>query len=107
MTGACCELSWLCSLMKIFLILHPKSTLLYFDNKVTLHITTNSISHERTKPIEMDCHFIRKKVQDGSIVTKHITSTNQLSDVFTKPLKNKAFSTMRHMLGVLDIHSLT
>ena len=107
MTSACCELSWLCLLLIDLRILHLKPTLLYCDNTIALHIASNLVFHERTRHIEVDCHFIRDKIQDGSIVTKHVASTNQLVDVFTKPLGKKAFSTMMCKLGVLDIHSPT
>ena len=107
MTGACCKLSWLRSLLIDLRILHPKPTLLYCDNTTALHIAANLVFHERTRHIEMDCPFIRDKIQDGSIVTKHVASTNQLADVFTKPLEKEAFSTMMRKLGVLDIHSPT
>jgi hypothetical protein len=107
MTGTCCELSWLRSLLTDLRILHPKPALLYCDNTTTLHIAANPVFHERTRHIKMDCHFIRDKIQDGSIVTKHVASTNQLADVFTKPLGMEAFSTMIRKLGVLDIHSPT
>ena len=95
MTGTWCEVSWLQSLLKHLQILHLKPTLLHCDDKAVLHIATNPIFHERTRHKEMDCHFIRDKIQDGSIMTKFVTSAEQLADVFTKPL------------GVLDIHSLT
>ena len=107
MTGTCCELSWLRSLLKDLQILHLKPALLHYDNKAALHIAANPVFHERTRHIEMDCHFIRDKIQEGSITTEFVTSAEQLADVFTKPLGKESFSTMIRKLGVLDIHSPT
>jgi len=107
MTGTCCELSWLRSLLKDLRILHSKLALLQCDNKAALHILANLVFHERTRYIEMDCHFIWDKIQDGSIMTEFDTSAEQLADVFTKPLGKESFSTMIRKLGVLDVHSST
>nr|KYP65702.1 Retrovirus-related Pol polyprotein from transposon TNT 1-94 [Cajanus cajan] len=70
MTGACCELSCLRSLLRDLEILHSKATLLYCDNKAALHIASNPIFHERNRHIEIDFHFIRDKIQDGSVATE-------------------------------------
>ena len=37
----------------------------------------------------MNYHFIWDKIQDGLIMTKFITSAEQLADIFNKPLEKK------------------
>ncbi|CAL8999399.1 unnamed protein product [Prunus brigantina] len=107
MASTCCELSWLRCLLQDLQLTHSEPVTLHCDNQATLHIADNPVFHERTRHIEMDCHFIRDKIQDGSIVTKHVSSSQQVADILTKPLGKEGFSTMLCKLGVLDIHSPT
>ena len=107
MTGACCELTWLRYLIQDLRVLHPEPALLYYENKAALHIAANSIFHERTRHIEMDCHYIRDKIQNGSVATRFVNSTNQLADVLTKALGKDDFTSRIYKLGVRDIHSPT
>ncbi|KAL5789565.1 hypothetical protein ACOSQ2_004453 [Xanthoceras sorbifolium] len=107
MTGVCCELTWLRYLLKDLGLSHDEPALLYCDNKAALHIAANPVFHERTRHIEMDCHYIKDKIQDGSVITKYVNSVHQLADVLTKPLGKEFFVPMVHKLGVQDIHSPT
>lgn len=57
-----CELIWLKQLLKDFHIYHHDVALLFYDNDATIKIATNPTFHERTKDIEVECHYVKDKV---------------------------------------------
>ncbi|XP_068647981.1 uncharacterized mitochondrial protein AtMg00810-like [Aristolochia californica] len=59
------ELIWLQQLLQDFHVKVDSPALLHCDNQVAIHIASNPIFHERTKHIEIDCHFVRERVTLG------------------------------------------
>ena len=74
---------------------------LYCDNKAA--INHNPVQHDMTKHVEIDRHFIKKKLTSGTICTPFVRSGDQLADVFTKSLGNKSFRDILNKLGMRDI----
>ena len=78
------ELLWLRWLLKDMGVLHSTATSLHCDNRSAIQIAHNDVFHDRTKHIEIDCHFIRQHVNSGIIQLQFVSSTAQVADLFTK-----------------------
>jgi len=102
-----CEIIWLQNLIKELKVTVKSPATVFCDNQSAIYIAHNPMFHERTKHIELDCHFVRDRVVDGLIKLLHVRSSNQLADALTKPLNASALFTYLHKIGVRDIYSPT
>uniref|UniRef100_A0A0V0GS79 Putative ovule protein n=1 Tax=Solanum chacoense TaxID=4108 RepID=A0A0V0GS79_SOLCH len=78
------ELVWLLGLLKEVGAEVQLPVQVYSDSKAAIQIAANPVYHERTKHIEIDCHFIREKLQQGLITVSYISTSDQPADVLTK-----------------------
>ncbi|XP_019197731.1 PREDICTED: uncharacterized protein LOC109191559 [Ipomoea nil] len=99
-----CEIQWLCYLLKAMEVDMPTPAVLFTNSKSALAIAENPVFHERTKNIKLDCHLIREKLQNGIIKLLHVSSQNQLADVFTKPHAPNTFLSFITKLGLHNMY---
>ena len=105
MTTVTSEIVWLIALFKTFGVHHTQLAYLYCNSKAALYIAANPVYHERTKHVEVDCHFIREKIQAGVIKTFHIPTRHQIVDFFTKALGQKQFFHLLSKMNLISIYS--
>ena len=105
MAVATCELIWIKQILQELKFGNTQQMKLCCDNQAALHIASNPVFHERTKHIEIDCHFVREKVLSKEVITKSISSNDQLADIFTKSLRGPRIQNICSKLGAFDLYA--
>ena len=94
------ELYWLHMLLLDLQITLPVAPNIWCDNIGAIALASNPVFHARTKHIEIDYHFIREKVLNGDIQVRHVSTKDQLADIFMKGQSASRFIFFRDKLSV-------
>lgn len=97
------EVVWLSNLLTELGVPLTGPISMFCDSKSAIQIAQNPIFHERTKHIDIDCHFIREKVQLGLVKLIHLSTTEQQADIFTKALGVSQHTYLVSKLGMKNI----
>src|ERR1044072_8091247 len=100
-----CHAIWLRRLLSKMEQRQEDATKILVDNKSAIELAKNPVNHERSKHIDVQFHFIREHVKEGSVELKHVASKDQAANIFTKPLSKELFNRGKRMLGMMDRRS--
>ena len=107
MAQGICEGMWILRVLKEPKIEVELPLKLYCDNKAAISIAHNSVQHDRTKHIEIDRHFIKEKIDSGTLCLPFVPSNQQTADILTKSLGRTTFEYLISKLGMIDIYAPT
>uniref|UniRef100_A0A2N9GY11 Reverse transcriptase Ty1/copia-type domain-containing protein n=1 Tax=Fagus sylvatica TaxID=28930 RepID=A0A2N9GY11_FAGSY len=98
------ELLWLRWLLQDLGIDCSTAVPIHCDNRSAIQIAHNDVFHERTKHIEIDCHFVRHHLLQGTLQLRSVSSQDQLADIFTKPMPSGRFCDLISKLKLVSVH---
>ena len=79
----------------------PREVLtLYYDNLSAINISKNPVQYSRTMHIDIRNHYIWSLVKDKIINLRHVSTENQLVDIFIKGLEASRYESLRSSLGL-------
>lgn len=80
------QMSWMHNWLDEVKIKHSLPGTIKGDNRGAIALTKNTKDHGKVKHIDMRHHYIRELLQSGAITMEQVPSTDNLADLFTKPL---------------------
>jgi hypothetical protein len=75
---------------------------IHCDNTSAISVSKNLVLHSKTKHIPIKYHFLREQVSNRIVQLNYMHSTEQIDDIFTKPLVATPFGYLRQNLGVTN-----
>jgi hypothetical protein len=71
---------------------------IYNDNQAAIAMSKQTFSTSATRHMKLRFHYIREKIQDGSIQVKYLETGRMIADMMTKALGKVLFERFRTML---------
>ena len=97
---------WLRKLLLDLFSTELEPTVIHCDNQSCIKLSENHVFHDRSKHIEMRYHYVRDMVQKNVLSIQYVLTTEQIADIFTKPLSLTKFVYFHDKLGVVENASL-
>ena len=108
--NACIQAVWLQGILSEFDIGSTLSTVLFCENQSAIKISTDPITRQRTKHVEIHMHYIRELVHDKTIILQYCSTDEQIADIFNKSFSEEVhlppFTVGGESIRVIKLHSV-
>jgi len=102
-TSCCTQVIWMKQMMKDLGIQITEPISVRCDNTSAINISKNPIMHSRTKHIAIRYHFLKEKFAKGKVKLEFFPTSEQVADIFNKPLPKEVFEYLHKKLGVVTL----
>lgn len=105
-SSCACQCVWMRRVLEKIGLSQSKCTVIMCDNSLTIKLSKNPAMHDRSKHIDVRFHFLRDLTKKEVVKLVHSSTSNQVVDIMTKPLKFDVFQKLRDQLGVREVPNL-
>ena len=102
MTSDTCEAIWLRRILEDVDTKQEQATRIQCDNQSSIKLAHNPTYHARSKHIEPQHHFVRENIESKEIELTYCSTSENVVDIFTKPVGRVNFEDLRKKLGVIE-----
>jgi hypothetical protein len=100
----CTQVLWMIQTLADLEVKYAAPIPIHCDNTSAISVSKNPVLHSKTKHIPIKYHFLREQVTNQVVKVHYIPTTEQIADIFTKPLAKTPFEYLRQKLGVIPSH---
>jgi len=101
----CTQVLWMIQTLVDLEVKYVAPIPIHCDNTSAISVSKNPVFHSKTKHIPIKYHFLREQVTNQIVQVHYIPTTEQIADIFTKPLAKTPFEYLRQKLGVIPSHT--
>jgi hypothetical protein len=94
-TTCCTQVLWMIQTLADLEVKYTAPIQIHCDNTSAISVSKNSVLHSKTKHIPIKYHFLREQVTNQIVQVHYIPTTEQITDIFTKPLAKTPFEYLR------------
>jgi hypothetical protein len=94
---------WIQTLLKELQVTSPPHTKVWVDNMGVKYLAFNPIFHDKMKHVEVDYHFVRKRVAKRLLEVDYVTTGDQTADGFTKGLTMRKLENFKYNLNMRGV----